>query len=168
MFGRRPTPRLSIAHRLEAIGAGSLGTLTHCQGLLVLSISNTGRGPARAPYLAVRLMSQHYLEINPERSGPQDGLTRRQKTDRGRIVFTSRDVVIHSDVSHDVTAVPITAPHKHGESVYLPGDLVLEYELAAEHARLVRGTLRISGPKIARALLPSPLNAHVRDRASSG
>ena len=62
--------------------------------------------------------------------------------------------MIHPGVRHEIFGIALYTAVSQRERVILPPDLVIKYEIAAENARLKSGQLTVSGPDVARALVP--------------
>jgi schlafen family protein len=154
MFGRRPVPRLELSLKLVQRGSSGGGGYTKYMGLAVATITNVGRGSARAPYLGLKVSPKYSFSRSGIDGNGNEGLPRRTTTSPDRLVFTSYDVVIHPGLSHEVTGIEIYADADHKMRVVVPPDLVLEYELSAENARLQTGELRVSGREIADTVVP--------------
>lgn len=164
MFGRRPLPRLSLGWRIIAGGSSGGGGQEQFRGFVVLTITNGGRGSARAPYLAFRISAPYGLAPGGINGDGREGLARQTTSDPRRFVFTSGDVVVHPEVSHEVTGIVVQVEVQRGRNVILPGDLTVAYELTSENARLVVGEIVISGHDIAVGILPPQLQEFIPQR----
>lgn len=123
MFGRRAKPELVMEIKAR-----------RCHGdeqVFVLSLMNSGRGTAKAPYLKLKLPPG----CNRNRYGVDgncnEGLPQRVSQDASALIFGgSADTIIHPGTSHDICAIEFDFKRKAQCSTEI------EYELAAEGVRL--------------------------------
>jgi hypothetical protein len=158
MFGRRPVPRLELSARIIQSGSIGGGGSEQYKGLAVLAITNSGRGSAKAPYLALKVSGTYTFARYGIDGNGNEGLPRRTTTDPKRMVFTSYDVVIHPGLTHEVTGIEVSTHVGHKLAITLPPDLTIDYELSAENSQLQSGTITILSKDIAKAVLPTGIN----------
>jgi hypothetical protein len=140
MFGRRPRPVLAIVHKVIKGGQpGPAGEFwSHS---VVLTITNSGRGLARAPMLAIHL-NDPWIVREPGIDGRGTvGLPKlASSTGSEWIRFVGPTTqVIHPGVDLDVCAITCPAPFRGA-----PSALQLSYQIAADHWPLTSGTLKVS------------------------
>jgi hypothetical protein len=87
MFGRRPVPRLELSLKLFQRGSSGGGGYTKYMGLAVATITNVGRGSARAPYLALRVSPKYSFSRSGIDGNGNEGLPRRTTTSPDRRFF---------------------------------------------------------------------------------
>lgn len=102
MFGRRPKPELGITYTIPRAAHGS----DYYSLRIVVAIENTGRGTARAPYLAVRVDPPFSVNRYGVDGNGREGLPRLVSRDSGvtRYGGTGADVV-HPGTCHEVLVV---------------------------------------------------------------
>ncbi|MBC8492881.1 MAG: ATP-binding protein [Chloroflexi bacterium] len=147
MFGRRARPHLQFGYRLRS---GSVTTfsrnITRATELVVF-LRNTGRGGARAPYVAIRVRSTPYqisrfgLDGNGNEGLPRLAVP---SDSRWKRYGGGGDVVIHPFTEKEVTIVSC----QFGADDAAVVDLELDYEVAAEGSRLETGTLAIPAAEL--------------------
>lgn len=148
MFGRRRRPQLHLATAVVSAGSiGGGGRMTY-RGKIVISILNSGRGPAHAPYLTVSVNSPYSVDAYGIDGSGNEGMPRlHQAANTPFSAFGANAlVVLHPGTLHDVCALRVEIESSE-DSV---PDLVINYQLAAEEARLVRRVLSIPGAEIYR------------------
>jgi len=147
LFGRRKRPMLSLSwHAMVASRTGDGGI----DYRLILGIENSGRGSAKAPFVALRVdppyrLSEYGLDGNYNQGLP------RLVSGRGKpdVCFGgTAHFVIHPGVLHQVTAVSGRLP---AASNTLE-DLVVHYSITAEDIRMQSGVLHVSGTDIITAV----------------
>jgi hypothetical protein len=165
LFGRRPVPvlRVTLDRRADGLQTEGPGTTIYT-GRVVVALRNEGRGSARSPYLVVTIDGQAYRFETVGQHLTVNGLPIRTSTDRRR-VFSSGDVVIHPEFTHDCTSVLVSTQVGHRMAVVVPQDLKLLVEASAENARPVRSEYVISGREIAEFVLPENLREFIPGRA---
>jgi len=149
MFGRRPRPRLALSYSINSGGTKRVDGRAIPMIRIVLKIENSGRGLARAPYLAVK--SERPLQVSQygvDGMG-RDGLLRLASHDRSYVKFGGMaNTVIHANTSREV----LTLVGDYDCSASPAMDLSVSYELTAEGVDLVRGELLIRGDEIHEAV----------------
>jgi hypothetical protein len=143
MFGRRRKPSLQIHKRLVAghsVKSSEGRTLTV---QLLLSLENSGRGTAKAPFFAVVIKSKHQISQYGIDGNGNFGLPRIvQSTDTHEFSYGgAADFVIHPGVIHDVTGISI----KVRNDVTRADDIQLVYRITAEDTRMSAGELVVPG-----------------------
>lgn len=152
LFGRRRRPVLSLAHTLRFDSAVPVSRDAYeWRFELVLGIENTGRGTARAPYLA--------LHVASGRAGlNQFGLT--GNSGNGLPMLASAglpgwfafggtmEMVVHPGTRHDVTKYTIRYPDRENALE----DISLDYRLTAEGVSLTEGNLKIARDELLHVL----------------
>ena len=142
MFGRRPHPNLALSYRLYSnIGERRVEA--------IIGITNTGRGTARAPYLAIQVQEPFQIsryELDGNGHAGLERLTVATDKIHERRYGGSTNVVIHPGVTHDVTVVRYDLPGHFEIDTTKP--LLIEYTLAAEGVALKTDQLLISGPAL--------------------
>jgi hypothetical protein len=157
MFGRRPVPLLQLSTHVVARGSFGGGGATTMKGLAILTITNVGRGSARAPYLVVRTEPPYKVDRYGLDGNGHEGMPRLQTADTERIVYTSTDVVIHPGVSHDVAGVEVYGYVDHKGEITMPAELRVRFDLSAENARLSSDLMIVTSGQIAEAVFPAHL-----------
>lgn len=145
MFGKRRRPTLEIASRVARGTITSSGGVKKYQIRITLGISNTGRGSAVAPFIAISPQSPYKLDQDGIDGNGNHGLARLLSAERTWIKFGGlAHVVIHPGTTLDVTTIT-------GE-VIIPGPtapaLVLPYQIAAEDVPLRREILELDSARI--------------------
>jgi hypothetical protein len=145
MFGRRPKPELALSTRF-VLGSRSGNK---CSLDMILGIENKGRGTAKSPFLSVRVhppyqISEYGIDGN-RRFGLRELASSRIRPDEKKY-GSSADVVIHSGIVHDVTAVKLRIDVAQPPSDV--SDMVIDYEIAAEGTRLVEDRVVIKGSQL--------------------
>lgn len=144
MFGRRPKPKLALSTNVVISSQSG----SKYQLYVILGISNTGRGTAKSPFLSVRVhppyqISQYGIDGNM-RFGLSE-LTRSIRSEE-KMYGSSAEVVIHSGIVHDVTAVNVEIDVTHPPSQVF--DLVVDYRIAAEGVKSIENQIVISGSQL--------------------
>ena len=145
MFGRRPRPSLALLHTITTAGTKTVEGRTVVLLRVVLGIENSGRGTARAPYLAVKAEPPFEVsELGVDGFG-HAGLPRLASRDRSYAKYGGMaDTVIHPNTSREV----LTLVGDYDCSASVGIDLSVPYELTAEGAELMRGELLIRSDEI--------------------
>jgi hypothetical protein len=140
MFGRRPKPQLSLKTRIIDVSHETGIAPARYQVQIILGIQNEGRGAARAPFLSVAIQPPYSISRYGLDGNGHEGLNRLtvSASAREHRYGASADIIIHSDVLHEVT----TVIGKFTELLPGPTDLIIDYKIAAE------GIQTISGRKI--------------------
>lgn len=131
MFGRRRKPVLRLVTSLRGIGMNAE---------IVIGIKNTGRGPAKAPYLAFEVSRPFQRSRYGLDGNTYEGMKRFHPTVDG---FPNRygegsGFVIHPGLTHEVTVVSV--PHTSIE-VSPVENVVIKYIVAAEDMRFHQDTV---------------------------
>jgi hypothetical protein len=103
MFGRRRRPRLALTYRIVS----RLVTAEHIWYSVILAIENSGRGSAKAPFLALRIQRPYALDEIGVDGNRREGLPR-LVTSRGseEVLFGApATLVVHPGTVHEVAAV---------------------------------------------------------------
>jgi len=151
MFGRRPRPSLALFYTITTGGTKHVEGKPVVMLRIVLGIENSGRGLARAPYLAVK--SERPLQVSGHGvdGWGRDGLLRLARHDPSYVKFGGMaDTVIHPNTSREV----LTLVGDYDCSASPAIDLSVPYELTAEGVELLRGELLIRGDEIIEAVGP--------------
>jgi len=144
MFGRRPKPKLALSTKVVISSQSG----SKYQLYVMLGIENKGRGCAKSPFLSVKVhppyqISQYGIDGNM-RFGLRE-LTSFIRSE-GRKYGSSADVVIHSGIVHDVTAVKVEIDVMQPPSQVF--DLVVDYRIAAEGIKPVEDREVIQGSQL--------------------
>jgi len=149
MFGRRPRPSLALFYTITAAGRKCIEGRIVVMLRIVLGIENSGRGIARAPYLAVK--SERPLQVSAygvDGFG-HDGLPRLASHDPSYVKFGGMaDTVIHPNTSREV--LTLVGDYECSASPAI--DLRVPYELTAEGVELMRGALLMRSDEIIEAV----------------
>lgn len=133
MFGRRKKPRLNLTTRLAGRGASTT---------IILGIENTGRGTAKAPYLAFNVTAPFTPRMFGLDGNGNDGLQRLHFGQQLKYRYgASGNVVIHPGTIHEVTSVDL-GMNPHVGSIP-EQDIVIGYEISAEDSQIVRGSVNL-------------------------
>lgn len=139
MFGRRPRPELRIKYSIPRAARGS----GHYFLRIMIGIENTGRGTARAPYLAVRVDPPFSVNRYGVDGNGTEGLPRLVAGDPDAARFGGKgDDVVHPGTYRDVLA----AGGDWRPDAAL--DVRFTYELAAEGFPLMTGEVVIPAQEI--------------------
>jgi hypothetical protein len=134
MFGRRKKPRLNLTTRF----AGRAETTT-----IILGIENTGRGTAKAPYLAFNVTAPFRPRMFGLDGNGNDGLPKLHFGQRLKYRYgASVNFVIHPGTIHDVTAVDLGGLNPQPELIP-DKDIIIEYEISAEDMQIVTGSINL-------------------------
>lgn len=149
MFGRRARPSLALFHTIKTAGTKHVGDRTVVLLRVVLGIENSGRGTARAPYMAVKAEPPFKVSQYGVDGFGRDGLLRLASHDPSYVKFGGMaDTVIHPNTSLEV--LTLVGDYDCSAS---PGiDLSVPYELTAEGVELMREELLIRSDEIIEAL----------------
>jgi hypothetical protein len=140
MFGRRRRPELSL--RVEPASIRDRGRRQSLLQLL-LSIENTGRGTAKAPFLAIRLPEDASVSSYGVDGNRNHGLPRLRRHSGGDNEYhfgSNQGVVIHPGSLIQVTKVDVQYPKKVIEIDHVD----IQYSVAAEGVRMVSSSARVS------------------------
>lgn len=142
MFGRRKKPKLSLTTRKVSLASGT----KESRFLLILGIKNTGRGPAKSPFLSVRVNPPYVIHkygIDQWGGIGLKRLTKASDSDEEKYGGSS-DIVIYPGIVHDVTAVEVTYDNE------LPtiSDVIINYKIAAEEINFASGRIKITADKL--------------------
>ena len=149
MFGRRKKPLLSldsVLRRGSVIG-GQGDPRTTYEINIIVGIRNQGRGIAKYPYLALRVISPHHLEKPWNTVTPNLNLQALNDWDVGGEFqrFGATDsVVVHPHTFLQVARIKVSLSQ---ETLVLE-DIVIDFEIAAEDFPLKRATWTYSGEKL--------------------
>jgi hypothetical protein len=150
MFGRRRRPRLSLSYRIVERVRGGAGTIQYA---IILGIENSGRGPAKAPFLKITLPAPLRFDEYGVDGNRHEGLPRvlvaRHPSQEASFGGSAIDVV-HPGTVRDVAAVRGELRRDQDRVE----DWVVQYDIAAEDIRLRSDVLRVSGDEVIRALRP--------------
>jgi hypothetical protein len=144
MFGRRPKPQLSFSVKIVPAG-GSPGKQDF---LIILGIENNGRGIAKSPLLCVKVYKPYSISRYGIDGNMHYGLNPLANSLRSEYerYGASGDIVLHSGIVHDVTAINFEIDWKKSPSEIQ--DLVIDYQIAAEGVMLIEGQKVIKGQEI--------------------
>ena len=143
MFGRRPHPALSLSYSIHATGDRTFR--------VVLSIENTGRGTARAPYLTVHVKKPHSVDYYGIDGNKTEGLSRLSLRGAANVQYGGMaDTVIHPRTQREICAISGEVDESESQAA---SDISLEYELASEDFPLAQDTLVVPGSEIVRAIV---------------
>ncbi|GAC1300801.1 MAG: hypothetical protein NVSMB27_41180 [Ktedonobacteraceae bacterium] len=154
MFGRRRHPVLEMGYRIETFENSKVSRL-------VFTVANVGRGIARYPYVAIRVLNPLYPTYSdPNLSSPNDypgmGLPKllHVGSPGWRVYGGGADIVIHPNITIDVTPtlvfVPLTLQN-------IPS-IKFKYQIGAEDIQMTEGEIEIAGEVIKTALIPGYAN----------
>lgn len=134
MFGRRRRPNLKLVGTVDSVGLS--GTRDEVVSLL-LTIVNTGRGTASAPYLWIDPPPGAKLDGSGVDGNRQHGLKCHPtpKFGQARSFGADANTVIHPGASLDITRLNV--------SIRTEGDLSMPYRLAAEDVALTADVLTV-------------------------
>jgi hypothetical protein len=144
MFGRRPKPKLALSTKVVISRRSGSEYILY----VILGISNTGRGTAKSPFLSVKVHPPYQIGqygIDGNRRFGLSELTssiRSEETKYG----SSAEIVIHSGIVHDVTAVEVRIDGKQPPSKVF--DLVIDYRIAAEGVQPIENQTVITGSQL--------------------
>lgn len=147
MFGRRRRPQLALTYRVVRRSATGAGDIWYS---VILSIENSGRGSAKAPFLALEVQRPYTLDEYGVDGNRREGLPR-LVTGRGHegVRFGApATLVVHPGTIHEVAAVK--GELRAGQDSV--DDLVVHYSVTAEDIRLRTDVLRVPGAEVLRAL----------------
>lgn len=134
MFGRRPKPNLALSVKFKHTGnREKLQDFT-----IILGIENKGRGSAKSPFLDINIQKPYKFSIYGVDGNGNFGLpilVGDNNVSHQRF-GSSQTNVIHSGVTHDVTAINITLDISALREV---PELIIEYQIAAESISLING-----------------------------
>jgi hypothetical protein len=133
MFGRRKKPKLNLTTR---IAGGSASTT------IILGIENTGRGTAKAPYLAFDGTAPFAPRMFGLDGNGNDGLPKLHFGQRLKYRYgASGNVVIHPGTIHEVAALDLGWGARVDN---IPNqDVIIEYEISAEDSQIVRSAVNL-------------------------
>ncbi|CAG0936474.1 hypothetical protein TFLX_05349 [Thermoflexales bacterium] len=141
MFGRRPQPRLSLSKEIVFYSMDG----DYAKLLILLGIENLGRGTARSPFFSIKVEPPNKIfEFGIDGNG-HFGLDKlipaiqSNETSYG----ASASVVIHPETKRVATCV-LTQIDMSINPLHTP-DVVINYKLAAEGARLIEAQEIIKG-----------------------
>lgn len=155
MFGRRRRPVIQFTYALSySTRHLAARDLWEWEFSIVLALCNSGRGPARAPYLALRVAGGHIDPFGLNGNG-QAGLPRVASAGLpGWTAFGgSMDTAIHPRTQHDVTSIIVRRPIK----VSSLSDVAIEFRATADGIELQHGNVVISSAELKEALPASEL-----------
>ncbi|MCC6649751.1 MAG: ATP-binding protein [Candidatus Eisenbacteria bacterium] len=157
MFGRRRRPVLSLRHTLRFDSTYPLTRESSEWRLdLILAVGNSGRGVARAPYLALRTSTNRAVLAPYGLTGNGgDGLPRLASVGgpAWAVFGGSMEMVVHPGTRHDVTKYSLRFPNRLSalEAVRI------DYRLTAEGSTLVEDGLVITPDDLAASIPPTEL-----------
>jgi hypothetical protein len=166
LFGRRPVPKLQLRARVLPRGSSGSSRGERFHGLVIVSIENSGRGAARAPYLVLEARSKHQLSEYGIDGNRNEGLRRIASATPGRHFYHSADVVIPPDFVHDVAAYTtegFIVPSS--QQWIMPDEVRIAFKLGAENTQSQEGELAVTPTQISQAIHP---NYHYLAPLSSG
>ena len=139
MFGRRKRPHIELVGTVDSVGFS--GTRNNVVSLL-LTIVNSGRGTATAPFLWIDPPTGSKLDMYGVDGNHQHGLKRHPtpKMGQARSFGSDASTVIHPGSSLDVTRVNV--------SFLTEGDFELSYRLAAQDIAITSGNLVVPKSEI--------------------
>jgi hypothetical protein len=143
MFGRRQRPELNLIWRLQMSNEGAPGGGNYRVPAVIISIENSGRGSARAPF--IEITSPHFfVHTHGIASGVRDSPIRAVSTgdpSGSSLRGSGRgDFIIHPGTAYEVAVI-------YPQLVQRPFELQplnLHYRLTAENCQLKEGTIGIS------------------------
>jgi len=128
MFGRRKKPKLVLTSRIDAKGLDTS---------IFIGVENVGRGTARAPYLAFNVT----WPFRPSLYG-QSGLPKLQNGQHLEYRYGANlNIVIHAGTAHDVIRLDLGVNPR--AEIIPDADIIIEYEISAEDAQLVKGIVNL-------------------------
>jgi hypothetical protein len=144
MFGRRPKPQVSLSMKIVPAG----GSPNRQNFYLMLGIENSGRGVAKYPLLCVKVHKPYQIVEHGIDGNMKYGLSPLSKSIRSEFdrYGALGDIVIHSGMVHDVTAIKLEVDRDKPAS-YM-NDLVFDYQIAAEGIRLIEDQKIIAGSQL--------------------
>lgn len=135
MFGRRPRPNLEFNTQIRGHGLGVQ---------MIISITNVGRGSARAPFLAFNCSPPFRVDHYGLDGNGREGMAKLPYigTDLPYRYGEGANVVIHPGITHDVTKINLgLLPKPENEPTK---DLTIDFLIAAEGFPLKRGKKVVS------------------------
>lgn len=138
MFGRRPKPLLSLNTRIEIHSTSGIAPNTKYSFNVVLGMRNDGRGPAKAPFLALQVHPPYAVSRYGLDGNSNYGLKPLTKSSRTKEhqYGASADVVIHAGVAYDITAIDLEIQLTQIREI---PDLVIDWRMAAEGSQPATG-----------------------------
>jgi Putative DNA-binding domain len=167
MFGRRPQPRLGATFTVRPSG----GSGRQASGVVVVAISNAGRGIATAPALHLKVDSPFRVDEYGLTGNHQDGLPRIPRAQGSTdVVFAgSTGVVVHAGTDLQVCSVRMWIDFLADDGIRDVHDLRFEYLVTCAEGVRVEGEFKLTAADIAEAILIEPrlsfVRAVLRDRA---
>lgn len=145
MFGRRPKPILALSTRVAICGVIDRHKY---QLRVILGIENKGRGPAKSPFLSVKVHKPYKVSLSGIDGNGTFGLRKLASSIRseGTKYGSSANTVIHPGVVHHVTAVEVEINVNQSPSKVF--DLTIDYRIAAEGVELVEDQEVIKGSQL--------------------
>lgn len=137
MFGRRRRPELKLNTKLTFAGGGSSGGKKYVNVQVTYALENVGRGAAKAPLLALKIKSKHWLSQSGIDGNGNFGLDRLPHA-RGSLdhLFGGSSVtVIHPGTFREVCAISLRIDQDSPQAE----DLVVDYLIASEDIRASSG-----------------------------
>lgn len=155
MFGRRPTPRLDLVHRLLAGGGGSSSAGKEFGGSVVIGLHNAGRSAAHFAYLTVRVEPPYRVSHYGLDGNGNEGLPRLASIDGNlRRYGAGSDLVIHPSVTHDVIKIDIDIRVDPQRNVGKVQDLSFVCEYACEGLPLGERRVMIPAVELVELIVP--------------
>lgn len=140
MFGRRPSPKLSLSTHFEV--ASSSHPEVHIR--IIVGITNSGRGSARSPYLSVLVHPPYQIDEYGIDGNKRFGLRQLIMSGGSHEIGygANSEAVIHPGMTYDITAVKLNVNVRMSPANIR--DLVIEYKIAAEGINMIIGSITIS------------------------
>lgn len=153
MFGRRKKPVLTLDHKISFTHQSKNDHFITCTLMILLSISNSGRGSAKAPYLSIKYndpfsVYRYGIDGNGSLGLPQ--LAKARGSDH--ISYgSSSDFVIHPSTSLDITSLATKVTISES-GISIKNDLEIDYLLGSEDITLIEDRLIITKDEIEKSL----------------
>ncbi len=145
MFGRRKKPLLDVYYKITPAGKTNTqrGSVWTYEFLIIIGITNKGRGSAFAPYLSINKKSIEPYKINQTINTDIKKLM--NSVDTNQVCFGSmHDLVIHPNTCYDVTSIK----GKFSEESRDLKNIKIEYELTANNINMISDSKIILGQEI--------------------
>ncbi|MBI5020942.1 MAG: ATP-binding protein [Ignavibacteriales bacterium] len=146
MFGRRKKPKLNLITKFAFAGGGTNAGSKHVNVQITFALENVGRGPAKAPLLALTIKSKHRLSEYGIDGNWNFGLDKLPHATGSldHLFGGSSITVIHPGTYREVCAITcnINQYATQAESI------VVDYLLASEETKATSGEYVIRGEDI--------------------
>lgn len=143
MFGRRKKPILRLCTAVKKGGEDRGPGYHDYRGIVRVYVENIGRGIAKYTYLAFTINSPYQI---------YHGMSKVMKDHQGKYKFThSTDSVIHPGTMEEMALIEFG----YAKTQQTYDDLIIQYEIVAQDAKIERGSLVVKGAKMAQVIMPS-------------